>query len=439
MLIISADHSGAAPTASGALFLLVAELVPYRQEMRGMRFAYFDCFSGISGDMCLGALLANGLRLDDLEAGLRGLGLDGWEIRLREVKQHSIAATDVEVLVGGQQPHRHLDDILKLIDGSPLPKAVREKAMAVFTNLARAEAQVHGIDAGSVHFHEVGAVDALIDITGTILGLHLLGIEKVISSPLPTGSGWVECRHGRLPVPAPATLYLLQGFPVYGTEDRAELVTPTGAALITTLAAGFGPFPAMNLVSAGFGAGKIELSHPNLLRLAIGEADSGQLEGEECSMVIETTIDDMNPEFFPVLVEETMAAGAVDAYCIPVQMKKGRPGVLFTALCPEDKLPAVACAIFRHSSTLGLRFRRDGRLICKRYTGMVTTPYGPVTVKFGFYHDQNQQAIINIAPEFESCRQAAHTAGMPLKEVYASALEAARALRPNISMDEWDS
>jgi hypothetical protein len=407
--------------------------------MTGLRIAYFDCFSGISGDMCLGALLANGLCQDELVAGLKGLGLEGWEIRSREVKQHGIAATDVEVRVSGEQPHRRLDDILDLIGKSPLPNPVRKQAMAVFTTLAQAEAQVHGSDAASVHFHEVGAVDALIDITGTILGLHLLGIEKVISSSLPTGSGWVSCRHGRLPVPAPATLYLLRGFPIYGTEDQAELVTPTGAALITTLAAGFGPFPAMTLGSVGFGAGKTALPHPNLLRLAVGEVDSTQLEGEECSMVIETTIDDMNPEFFPALVEETMAAGAVDAYCTPVQMKKGRPGILLTALCPEEKLAAVAGAIFRHSSTLGLRFRRDGRLVCRRDTGTVMTPYGQVTVKWGFYQDQNRQMITNVAPEFESCRQAARAAGVPLKEVYAAALEAARASLKKGEAGTWRS
>ena len=392
-----------------------------------MRLAYFDCFSGISGDMCLGALLANGLRMDELVAGLEGLGISGWEIRSQEVKQHGIAATDVEVIVSGEQPHRRLGDILDLIGRSALPELVREQAMAVFTSLARAEAQVHGIDAASVHFHEVGAVDALIDITGAILGLHLLGIEKAISSPLPTGSGWVSCRHGRLPVPAPATLFLLRGCPIYGTEDQAELVTPTGAALITTMAAGFGPFPAMNLESVGFGAGKTRLPHPNLLRLAIGKVDAPLLEEDECSMVIETTIDDMNPEFFPALVEETMAAGAVDAYCTPIQMKKGRPGILFTALCPEEKLAAVASTIFRHSSTLGLRFHRDGRLVCRRDTGAVMTPYGPVIVKWGFYQDHDRQMITNIAPEYESCRQAARSAGVPLKEVYAAALEAARA------------
>jgi hypothetical protein len=394
-----------------------------------MKVAYFDCFSGISGDMCLGALLANGLPKDELVERLKELALDGWELKIRETSQHGIAAIDVAVQVTGRHPHRHLKDILELIDNSPLPLPVREKATAVFHNLARAEGQVHGISPEKVHFHEVGAVDAIIDIVGTVLGLHLLGIERVISSPLPLGSGWVECHHGKLPVPAPATLYLLRGYPVYGTEDKAELVTPTGAALITTLAETFGPFPAMNLISVGFGAGKTSLANPNLLRLALGEITSTQLEGDESSLVIETTIDDMNPEFFPALQEQVLAAGAVDAYFTPVQMKKGRPGVLFTALCPETNLAAVAAAIFRHSSTLGLRFRRDQRLVCQRQQTEVLTPYGPVTVKWGRYKDPEGRAITNVAPEYESCRRAALAAGVPVKEVYAAALAAARAVK----------
>ncbi|MDN5345075.1 MAG: pyridinium-3,5-bisthiocarboxylic acid mononucleotide nickel chelatase [Clostridia bacterium] len=399
--------------------------------MIGMKVAYFDCFSGISGDMCLGALLANGLSLDELVAGLKGLDLAGWELKTRQVKQYNIAAVDVEVRVSGPQPHRHLEDILQLIASSSLPALVQERAAAIFQKLARAEGRVHGIDPARVHFHEVGAVDAIIDIVGTVLGLHLLGIQQVVASPLPLGSGWVECRHGKLPVPAPATLYLLQGYPAYGTTDQAELVTPTGAALITTLADSFGPFPAMNLLTTGFGAGKTELPHPNLLRLVIGETASGQLEGEESSLVIETTIDDMNPEFFPALLEQVLAAGAVDAYFTPVQMKKGRPGILFTALCPENKLAAVTVAIFRHSSTLGLRFRRDQRLVCQRRTSEVLTPYGPVTVKWGLYHTSDGQVISNVAPEYESCRQVALSADAPVKEVYAAALAAARALANN--------
>ncbi|WP_258361204.1 nickel pincer cofactor biosynthesis protein LarC, partial [Moorella sulfitireducens (nom. illeg.)] len=389
-----------------------------------MKVAYFDCFSGISGDMCLGALLANGLPGDELAGRLKELPLDGWELKVRETSQQGIAAIDVEVQVAGHQGHRHLPDILELIDSSPLPPPVREKAAAVFYNLARAEGQVHGISPEKVHFHEVGAVDAIIDIVGTVLGLHLLGVERVISSPLPLGSGWVECHHGKLPVPAPATLYLLRGYPVYGTGDKAELVTPTGAALITTLADGFGPFPAMTLTSTGFGAGKTSLSHPNLLRLVLGEITPEQPEGDGSIFVVETTIDDMNPEFFPALIEEVFAAGAIDAYLYPVQMKKGRPGVLFTALCPENRLAAVAAAIFRHSSTLGLRFRRDQRLVCQRQQAEVLTPYGPVTVKWGRYNGPGDGEITNVAPEYESCRQAARAAGVPLKEVYAAALAA---------------
>ena len=393
-----------------------------------MKTAYFDCFSGISGDMCLGALLANGIAKEELVAGLTQLELPGWHLQVKEVQQQGIAAVDVEVQVDEHQPHRHLGDILNLINNSPLPAPVREKAGTVFQNLARAEGQVHGISPERVHFHEVGAVDAIIDIAGTVLGLHLLGVERVIASPLPLGSGWIKCHHGKMPAPSPATLFLLKNRPVYGTDANIETVTPTGAALITTLADSFGPYPAMQLTGVGFGAGKTELPHPNLLRLVLGEINEISLPGEESSLVIETTIDDMNPEFFPALLEHVLAAGAVDAYFTPVQMKKGRPGVLVTALCPDHKLAAVAAAFFRHSSTLGLRFRRDQRLVSQRQTSQVVTAYGTVTIKWGLYRDLNGQAITNAAPEYESCRQVAQAAGVPLKEVYAAALAAARAV-----------
>lgn len=395
-----------------------------------MKVAYFDCFSGISGDMCLGAILANGLPQSELEGQLKKLHLSGWELLVKEIKQYGIAAVDVEVRVSGHQPHRHLDDILAIIEDSNLPAPVKEKGAAVFHRLAWAEGQVHGIAPEKVHFHEVGAVDAIIDIVGTVLGLYLLGIEKIISSPLPLGSGWVECHHGKLPVPAPATLYLLRGFPVYGADINAELVTPTGAALITALATDFGPFPAMELHSVGFGAGKTDLPHPNLLRLVTGEIPAHKVAADEACTVIETTIDDMNPEFYPNLQEQVLAAGAVDAYITPVQMKKGRPGVLFTAICPEHRLQSVVAAIFRHSSTLGLRFRRDWRIICERQFTEVMTPYGKVKVKWGRYRDGDGRENINAAPEYESCRRVAQEAGVPVKEVYAAAVAAARVILP---------
>jgi len=393
-----------------------------------MKVVYFDCFSGISGDMCLAALLANGLSRDEMVAGLQQLPVTGWELQEKSLVHHGIAATDVVVKVAGHQPHRHLQDILDLINSSPLPAPVREKAVKVFQRLAQAEGQVHGVEPQRVHFHEVGAVDAIIDIVGTVLGLHLLGVERVTASPLPLGSGWVECHHGKLPVPAPATLYLLQGLPIYGVEARAELVTPTGAALISTLADSFGPFPAMEITSTGFGAGKSALEHPNLLRLVVGEATVAAPAAPESCIVIETTIDDMNPEFFPNLQEQVFAAGAVEAYFSPVQMKKGRPGLHFTVLCPENRLAAVAAAIFRHSSTLGLRYHREMRLVARRHAGEVMTPYGSVMVKYGHYRNPLaiDDAVINIAPEYESCRQVAQKAGVPVKEVYAAALVAAR-------------
>ncbi|MDN5348002.1 MAG: pyridinium-3,5-bisthiocarboxylic acid mononucleotide nickel chelatase [Clostridia bacterium] len=391
-----------------------------------MKLAYFDCFSGISGDMCLGALLANGLSLSELEKGLRQLPLSGWSLKVSKRTQHGITAHDVQVEVEEAQPHRHLEDILQIIARSDLPGPVKDKAITVFRRLAAAEAEVHSTEPQHVHFHEVGAVDAIIDIVGTIYGLYLLGIDAVFASPLPLGSGWVKCHHGILPVPAPATVYLLRGYPVYGSDLQAELVTPTGAALITTIANRFGPIPPCKIESSGYGAGKTKLDRPNLLRLIIASTEE-QVPPQEEIMVVETTIDDMNPEFYPELIEQVFKAGAVDAYCVPIQMKKGRPGILFTAVCPGSALGQVASAIFNHSTTLGLRYRCQQRLVTERQIFTVETPFGPIQVKRGVYRDPlSQREIVNLAPEFESCRQAAHKYNVPLKEVYNAALTSLR-------------
>lgn len=401
-----------------------------------MKIAYLDCFSGISGDMFLGALLSCGLSLKDLEEGLKSLPLKGWQLKLKRVRQHGIEAIDVEIAVEGSQPERHLKDILAIIQASSLPAPVQEKARAVFERLAAAEARVHGISPEAVHFHEVGAVDAIIDIVGTCWGLHLLGIDSVYSSPLPLGSGWVHCRHGELPVPAPATVYLLEGIPVYGSQLQVELVTPTGAALASTLASSFGPLPPMKILTCGYGAGKTALSRPNLLRIFIGEAwpDFSQdkfFSPEHRILVVETNIDDMNPEFFPSLVQEVLAAGALDAFLTPVQMKKGRPGIIFTALCSPANLEGVALALFRHSTTLGLRVREEVRLVARREICPVSTEYGEILVKWGaFSPSPGKETVFNVAPEFESCYRIAKEKGIPLKEVYTAALAAAKASGP---------
>ncbi|GFN23098.1 nickel pincer cofactor biosynthesis protein LarC [Thermanaeromonas sp. C210] len=395
-----------------------------------MKIAYFDCFSGISGDMCLGAILSCGLPPGELSAGLKSLPLEGWELEVRPSQQHGLVGTDVLVRVEGPQPHRHLAEVVETINSSSLPAEVREKAVAVFRRLAAAEARVHGTDPDHVHFHEVGAVDAIVDVVGTCWGLHALGVEEVYASPLPLGSGWVRCHHGHLPVPAPATVYLLEGYPVYGSDIQAELVTPTGAALITTLARSFGPPPAMRLEACGYGAGKTPLPRPNFLRLLIGDPSRDRAVGEEV-MVVETTLDDMNPEFLPYLVEQLLAAGALDAFFTPVYMKKGRPGVVVTALCPESSLEGITAVFFRHSTTLGVRIRREDRVVAAREIVTVQTPYGPIEVKWAAPPaGAPGGTVFNVAPEFESCRRAAEERGVPLKEVYLAALAAARAQGP---------
>lgn len=381
--------------------------------------------------MCLGAILDCGLPGKELIEHLQLLHLQGWELIEEKTRHKDIAATDVQIIVTTPQPHRHLHDILTLINGSSLPAPVKEKAAGVFENLARAEGKVHGKAPEKVHFHETGAVDAIIDVVGTIVGLHLLDVDRVVASPLPMGRGWVNCAHGKLPLPAPATLYLLEGIPVYGINIEAELVTPTGAAIITTLGEEFGPFPAMKINRVGFGAGKKHLEHPNLLRLVLGEEKGDSIATGSCA-VIETTIDDMNPEFFPDLQEHVFAAGAMEVFFAPVQMKKGRPGILFTALCPEDKINCVSAAIFRHSTTIGLRCSFQKRIVAHRYISNVVTPYGPVAVKWSTYRSpfEKEEVIYNAAPEYESCRQAARSASVPVKEVYAAAVAAALAKNP---------
>ncbi|MHB1420535.1 MAG: nickel pincer cofactor biosynthesis protein LarC, partial [Bacillota bacterium] len=283
---------------------------------------YFDCFSGISGDMCLGALLDAGLDLLELEDHLKTLPLEGYNIRVEKVVSSGIAASSLHVEVLTPQPARHLQDIKDIIEQSSLPATVKNKAVVIFQRLAEAEARIHGTTPDHVHFHEVGAVDSLVDIIGSLIGLHLLGITKVMSSPLPLGKGFVQCQHGMLPVPAPAVLELLKGIPVYQGETAAEMVTPTGAVIVSSLADYFGPMPEMMISKIGYGAGKRTLPHPNLLRVILGENTPAGLDrdrGEaDVVKVIECNIDDMNPEFYQHVMERLFREGALDVFLTPV-------------------------------------------------------------------------------------------------------------------------
>lgn len=382
-----------------------------------MKIAYFDCFAGISGDMILGALVDVGLDLGILEGKLKELRLDGFHLEARRVKRCALTGTKVEVVVDHHQhAHRHLSDILELIEASDLASKVKEDCAAVFRRLAEAEAKVHGTSVEQVHFHEVGALDSIVDIVGSAVALNELGLERIYSSPLHLGSGFVMAEHGRLPVPAPGTAELIKGIPAYASDIEGELTTPTGAAIITTLASYFGPLPAMRVVSVGYGAGSREnAALPNLLRVMIGEKAEG-LE-EDTISILESNIDDMNPQFFEPLFERLLEAGALDVYLTPIYMKKFRPAVQLTVLCAADKTEACNRIIFEETTTFGVRVSQAMRKKLFREIRKVDTRFGPVRVKVG----RMGERITDLSPEYEDCKALAKIQQRSVREVYQEA------------------
>lgn len=385
-----------------------------------MKIAYVDASAGASGDMLLGALVDAGLSLDLLREKLLGLAVGGYTLTARSVAPRHIGATKVDVeLADGTPPHRHLRHIVEIIDRSELDESVKDKAKAVFTRLAEAEAKVHRTTVEKIHFHEVGAVDAIVDIVGTVIGLHELGIEKLYCSPLPVSHGWVVCQHGQLPVPPPAVLELLTGAPTRPLDVEGETLTPTGAAILTTLADEFS-LPPMVVDTTGYGAGTKDFGIPNVLRLLVGHT----APQPSAVTVIEANLDDMNPEWYDRAVARLFAAGALDVTLQPLQMKKGRPGVLLRVICDPAARQALAEVMMRETTTLGVRWFEGQRECLDREWVEVGTVFGPVRVKLGRRGDD----ILNIAPEYESCRAAADAADAPLPLVEAAAREAARRL-----------
>ena len=385
-----------------------------------MKVAYFDCFSGISGDMLLGALVDAGCELARLEAELRRLPLSGWQIRAEKVVRGGMAATQVKVETTEHHHHRSLGTILDLIDKAGLPPRVRDSAQRIFQRLGDAEALVHNVPVEKVHFHEVGAVDAVVDIVGACVGFSLMGLEEFVCSPLNVGGGRVQTQHGTLPVPAPATAELLRGAPTYSTGIERELVTPTGAAIASTLASRFGPLPAMTVGAIGYGAGTAQLSEqPNVLRLFIGEPAGREAaaRGEETIAVIEANLDDMNPQIYGYFVERALAEGALDVFSTPVQMKKNRPGQLLTVLCAPAAVDRLADLIFRETTTIGVRTYAVRRRTLERESVPVETPYGVIRMKVSRLNGQ----VLNAAPEYEDCQRVAVERGVPLKQVLAEA------------------
>lgn len=385
------------------------------------RLIYLDASSGGSGDMVLGAVVDLGLPLDRLREDLRALPLTGYRLEARRVSRSGLAATKVDVHVAEEQrAHRHLGDILRLLEESRLPADVTEQAEALFVRLAEAEAEVHGTSPERVHFHEVGAVDSIVDIVGGVLALRWLEADRIVSSPLNVGSGTVTMAHGTFPVPPPATTRLVRGVPVYG-EGAGELLTPTGALLLTAYATQYGPLPPMRIEKTGHGAGSRETEgRPNVLRLLLGE-ESRDAESDRV-LLLETEIDDASPQLLGPLLDQLLAAGALDAFFTPVQMKKGRPGVLVTVLAPPARRLPLEELLFRETTTLGVRRQEWDRTVLEREISTVETAYGPIRVKIG----RRGGTVYNASPEFEDCQRAAAERKVPVKQVLAEALAAWR-------------
>lgn len=422
-----------------------------------MKTLYVDCFSGVAGDMLLAGLLALGLDQAELEAVLAGVGLPGWHLEVARVTRMGIAGTHVRVVVGGlerghghghshehghghghghshehghnhghdhEHPEIHLHthgftflEVLALIQGAALPAPVEARAVAIFTALGEAEARVHGVALDAVHFHEVGAIDSVLDVVGVAWGLWRLGIERVVSAPVPLTRGFVKTAHGPMPLPAPATSELLRGLPVVPCPVERELVTPTGAAILRTICNEFGHFPAMVVDAIGWGAGTIELAdRPNLLRLVLGHTAP---IAPDC-VVIESNIDDMSPEIAGWLLERLLEAGALDVWLVPLHMKKNRPGLLVGALAEVGRAAGVEAVLLAESTAIGLRRYPVTRQVLDRRFERVATPFGEVAVKVAIQNGK----VVNFAPEYADCAARAQAAGVPLKQVYQHAVAA---------------
>jgi pyridinium-3,5-bisthiocarboxylic acid mononucleotide nickel chelatase len=379
-----------------------------------MKIAYFDTISGISGDMSLGALLSAGVSFDQMVGDLHLLGIEGFEVQVRHIQRNGIVSTKVDVVIS-EQPHyhRHLKDIEAIINNSSLSANVKESSKKIFREVAAAEAKVHDIPIDKIHFHEVGAVDSLVDIIGVSICLEKLGIESVYSSPIKLGNGGtVRSQHGKLPVPTPATIEILKDYPVILTDIPFELTTPTGAGIIKALSKGPLTTENLKISSIGYGAGEREMEEmPNLLRVIVGELEAEHLSDD--IVCIETNIDDMNPEIYPYVMDKLISSGAFDVYMIPIIMKKGRPGVLFSVMADKSKAEKMLDILFRETTSIGVRIQPVGRRKLPRSSKQQQTSLGVVTVK-----EITVQGKIQIRAEYEECRRIADEKNIPLTQVY---------------------
>ena len=384
-----------------------------------MKIAYFDCFSGISGDMTVGALLDAGLKIETLEKELKKLGLSGYRLEVNKVVKKGISATQFKVKIKEEGVERRFKDILDILEKSKLDEEIKKETKKIFFNIAQAESKIHQKDIDKIHFHEIGGLDSIIDITSAVIGIKTLGIEEIHSSALPVGKGFVKCAHGVIPVPAPATLELLKNIPTYSGGIESEMITPTGAGIISTLAKSFGGRPLMKIERIGYGAGEKEFTIPNLLRVSIGEKilkDENLKDGyvSDEAVLIETNIDDINPEFYDYIMEQLFSQGALDVFLTPIQMKKNRPAHMLSIIVYEQNLKEILEVLFSESTTLGVRIREIKRLRLAQQNFIAKTKYGKIKVKVGTFKGE----IKNITPEYEDCKKMAKQHKIPLKEIY---------------------
>ena len=389
-----------------------------------MRIAYFDCFSGASGDMILGSLIDAGLSAQRLRRELKKLRIPTVHLKAEKVLKRGLAATQVTVEGRNEKrSHHNLKEILKIIERSSVEVGVKEKSAEIFERIALVEGKIHRMSKEEIHFHELGGLDSIVDIVGSVWGIRQLGIEKIYVSKVNVGGGFVTCEHGVLPVPAPATLSLMEGKPIYSSGVERELFTPTGAAILTTLGSEFGSMPLINVDRIGYGAGRDDLPHPNLLRLIIGT--SGSASGKERVVVVETNIDDMNPQFYDYVMERLFAMEVLDVFVTPVLMKKNRPGQLLTVICPSEKLSSVTTFLLRETTTLGLRWHEEERAKTDREILPLRTKYGRIRFKLARWEGK----VINLSPEYEDCKRLALEKRVPLKEIFEEARKEAMTFR----------
>lgn len=391
-----------------------------------MKTAYFDCIAGASGDMILGALLDAGLPEATLRERLAALRLDGFDLRCYRVEKNGFQATKVDVLVADDVPARRLPEIEAIVRESELLPAITEQAVGIFRRLGEVEAEIHGTTLEQVHLHELGGIDTIVDVVGTLVGLEALGVERIVASPLPLGRGFVRSAHGQMPLPAPATVALLKNVPIVGSDLELELVTPTGAVLLSSLAQEFGSIPPMTLTGVGYGAGSHDLPIPNVLRILLGEQATANQALTETLALLETNIDDLNPEIYDYVITRLLEAGALDVFLSPIQMKKNRPATLLRVLCRPAEADKLTTILFTETSTLGVRQQTVQRQSLARSVHTVETPFGPVRVKVARWGDGRVKA----APEYDDCRRLAESRGVPLREVYRAAEQAAVASEP---------